>query len=174
MPVTRRKFTLDFKTEAAHRVIDQGNTAANLTALKSDGDFVCLDLQGPVLPGQTNYAYAYDATTGSFGIGKSNQGPTHEWVSSSGRCPLHQIGGDRHLSGPVRFPSSLKYGTPKREEGDEQSVLHELRHTGIARVNLLRRLRFCTCSAGTNSSSVAARGWGGQRCIGCGHTACDK
>jgi len=91
MPVTRRKFTLDFKTEAAHRVIDQGNTAANLTALASDGDFVCLDLQGPVIAGQTNYAYAYDAVTGTFVIGKSNQGPNWQWLNQSDVAPLHQL-----------------------------------------------------------------------------------
>jgi len=72
-------------------VIDQGNTAANLTALASDGDFVCLDLQLPVIPGQTNYAYTYAATTGSFGIGTSNQGPTHEWLNQADVAPFIKL-----------------------------------------------------------------------------------
>jgi transposase len=32
MGITRRKFTLEFKTEAAHRVIDTGRTIAEVSA----------------------------------------------------------------------------------------------------------------------------------------------
>ena len=38
MGATRRKFTLEFKTEAAHRVIDTGRTVAEVAAELSVSD----------------------------------------------------------------------------------------------------------------------------------------
>ena len=40
MGITRRKFTLEFKTEAAHRVIDTGRTIAEVAAELSVVDSV--------------------------------------------------------------------------------------------------------------------------------------
>src|ERR1700734_1204020 len=38
MGITRRKFTLEFKTEAAHRVIDTGRSIAEVSAERSGAD----------------------------------------------------------------------------------------------------------------------------------------